>query len=133
MLKINRYKSPEIGHEVTCTLEIKDKNLLNNKEGRLKKILEDALRADKFTILGWNEEHFSPQGYSCIALLKESHADFHTYPEHKSLVFNMYSCRGETDARNTLEYIMNRLNYPKIIFCNDIKVPVTKRSAKKII
>jgi len=128
-----KYKSPEVGHEITCTFLIKDKNLLNNKNGKLKGMLEDALINDNFTILGWEEHQFKPKGYSCIALLQESHADFHTYPEHNSLVFNMYSCRGENDVRPTLNYIRIRLGNPEVLFYNDIKIPITKKSAKELL
>jgi S-adenosylmethionine decarboxylase len=132
MVKTKRYKSPEMGNEITCTFEIQDKNLLNNKEGKLRKLLEDALLADKFTILGWNDNKFIPEGYSCLALLKESHASFHTYPEHKTLVFEMYSCRGPSDVQNTFTYLFDKLNYPQIIFYRDNKVPVTRKAAKKL-
>ncbi|MCL5018781.1 MAG: S-adenosylmethionine decarboxylase [Candidatus Pacearchaeota archaeon] len=131
-MKKENYRSPPIGQEISCTFKINDKKLLNNNGGKLKKILEEALLADKFHILGWTEHFFLPQGYSCVALLEESHADFHSYPEHNSLFFNMYSCRGENDVRNTIEYIENKLNYPEILFYSQNKIPVTKKAAKKL-
>ncbi|MDD5012641.1 MAG: S-adenosylmethionine decarboxylase [Candidatus Nanoarchaeia archaeon] len=126
------YKSSEIGHEITCTFKIEDRNLLNNQEGKLRELLRRALLKDNFNILNLAEYHFSPEGYSCIFLLGESHADVHTYPEHGSLVFNMYSCRGENDAKNTFEYLKKELNNPKIIFYKEDKVPVTEKAAKKL-
>lgn len=127
------YKSPELGHKITCTFRINNTNLLDNKGGRLKKILEDALTSDGFKILGWREHQFKPKGYSCIALLQESHADLHTYPEHRSLVFDMYSCRGENDVEKTFKYVSQALKNPQILFYSENQIPVTRRAALSLI
>ena len=127
MVKKKGYRSPELGHQITCTFKIRDKSLLNNAGGKLRELLRKALLKDNFNILNLAEHHFSPEGYSCIFLLGESHADVHTYPEHESFVFNMYSCRGENDAKNTFEYIKKELHNPKVIFYQEDKIPVTEK------
>ena len=130
--QITEYKSPPVGHEITCVFIIEDKPLLDNADGRLKKILGDALKSDKFNILGWVEHQFKPEGYSGVALLEESHADVHTYPEHNSIAFNMYSCRGENDCKKTFDYFKKHLLKYKIISYREAKVPVTIEAAKKL-
>ena len=126
------YQSPPVGHEITCVFVIEDKPLLNNEGGRLKQILETALTSDKFNILGWAEHQFKPTGYSGVALLEESHAGVHTYPEHNSIALNMYSCRGEKDCKNTFDHFREHLGEHKIISYREAKVPVTIKAAKKL-
>jgi S-adenosylmethionine/arginine decarboxylase-like enzyme len=128
--KKNIYKSPPVGHTIRCVFKVRDISLINNKDNHLKSLLESALIEDNFTILGWLDHQFSPQGYSCLALLAESHAGFHTYPEHGTVEFEMYSCRGPHDAANTLDYIKRELHLkPKdMIFFKEDQVPLTNRA-----
>ena len=44
-------------------------------------ILKNAVKATGATILGTLEHKFTPQGYSAVVLIAESHASIHTYPE----------------------------------------------------
>lgn len=58
----------------------------------LKSKLEDFLRKSEFTILGFIDHQFSPQGYTCVWLLSESHLAVHTYPEHDKSYVELTSC-----------------------------------------
>lgn len=45
-----------------------------------------------FQILNTAEHHFSPQGYTRLELLAESHFAIHTFPENNTTYFELSSC-----------------------------------------
>lgn len=98
-----------IGNEISCVMYgIKSKILDDNN--KLKQILVEGLKRDKFKILGKKSHKFKPQGYTIVVLLAESHAAIHTYPEYNTIFFYLYSCRGEKDGRKTYNFIKSKLN-----------------------
>ena len=50
------------------------------------------LAAAGFQILDTVEHHFSPQGYTSLELLSESHFAIHTFPESNTTYFELSSC-----------------------------------------
>ncbi len=95
------HNSPPIGNRITAVLYgISDASLLNNKF--LREAFERALKADDFSVVGILDYPFEPTGYSAVALLKESDAAIHSYPEYNSLDLNLTTCRGPKDGRKTL-------------------------------
>ncbi|MBU2562756.1 MAG: S-adenosylmethionine decarboxylase [Nanoarchaeota archaeon] len=119
------YQSSPLGQEISCVIGNIKKEILLNTEAlilELKKILEQ----EGFKILDIASHKFTPQGFTVFALLGESHATIHTYPEYSSCYFSIYSCRGPTDAEKTFEKIKNYLGSEKIIFLNKNLIPVKK-------
>ncbi len=55
------------------------------------KILKE-LRESGFGIVGHDEHHFEPQGYSAVWLLAESHLAVHTWPEEGTSLIELTSC-----------------------------------------
>lgn len=55
-------------------------------------IYKSRLLESGFNILGELEYIFSPQGYTKIFLLAESHFAIHTFPEHKKIYLELSSC-----------------------------------------
>ena len=102
-----------MGNELSCVLHGVPDEIINNPE-LIKTSLIDGLRMENFTILELVEHIFTPQRYSVLALLSESHAAIHTYPEHNSIAFHLYSNRGPSDGNTTLEYLEKTLS-PKSI------------------
>ena len=49
----------------------------------------DALRLN---ILEIRKHSFDPHGFTLLALLKESHMSFHTWPEHECVFFDLFTC-----------------------------------------
>lgn len=62
---------------------------------RLLNIFEGLLQQSGFEILGFTQHHFSPQGYTAIWLLAESHLAIHTFPEKKTTYLELSSCSQE--------------------------------------
>lgn len=58
----------------------------------IKRSLASFLSQSGFTILGFIDHQFSPQGYTCVWLLSESHLAVHTYPEHNKSYVELTSC-----------------------------------------
>ena len=91
------YNSPITGNEISCVMYgVSDEKLSDTK--KLEEELVQALNEDNFDVLGRVSHKFEPQGYTIAILLAESHVTVHTYPEHNSLYFNLYSCRCKHDG-----------------------------------
>ncbi|SDC27120.1 adenosylmethionine decarboxylase [Actinokineospora iranica] len=61
----------------------------------LRDTLEQSLRSAGATVCDVVSKRFEPQGVTVLALLSESHASIHTYPEIGSLFVDVFTC-GET-------------------------------------
>lgn len=61
----------------------------------LRQRLEELLNRSAFEVLGFMDHHFTPQGYTCIWLLGESHLAVHTYPEESKSYIELTSCVKE--------------------------------------
>jgi S-adenosylmethionine decarboxylase len=110
-----KYVSPPLGNEITCIMRGLNRSwLVDNK--LIRPTILAALKKDRFTILGYKDYIFQPQGYSITILLAESHASIHTYPEYHCLVFNLYSCRGQGDGVQTLNTLKRKLRPKEIKF-----------------
>jgi S-adenosylmethionine decarboxylase len=60
--------------------------------------LESALRMAKANVLRIISNKFEPQGVTVLALLAESHASIHTWPEIGYCAIDLYTCGEETDT-----------------------------------
>ncbi len=107
------YISSIIGNEISTVMHGINKKILNNNN-LLLDTLEKALKKDKFTILGKSDYKFKPQGYTLVILLAESHVAIHTYPEHNSIYFYIYSCRKKDDGQKIYQAIKKVLK-PKSV------------------
>jgi len=58
----------------------------------LKKNIELAIINSGATIINSVEKKFDNNGYTIIFLLSESHCSIHTYPEHKSIFTDLFTC-----------------------------------------
>jgi len=102
------YTSPPVGCTHLCTVfgistEILADHVL------LDKLCKEALMHDGFGILDKVSHKFSPQGYTTVFLLAESHLALHTYPEFGSLTITLYSCRGPEDGKKAITHLVKAL------------------------
>jgi S-adenosylmethionine decarboxylase len=58
----------------------------------LRNTFERVLKEVDFTIVLFNEHHFTAQGYTCFWLLGESHLAIHTFPESGKSYVELSSC-----------------------------------------
>jgi len=74
-----------------------DARLLDD-EGSLAVIVSDACARGRATVLRVLKHRFVPQGVTVVALLAESHAAVHTYPEDRSYMVDVFTCGTTADA-----------------------------------
>ena len=56
------------------------------------RIIYKIAKKTKVEVLNIAEHKFKPHGFTCIALLAESHMSFHTFPEKEIVSFDFFTC-----------------------------------------
>ena len=85
-----------------------NQELLDDYEA-LKTIFEDSLELSNATVLKVTGNKFEPQGVTLLALLAESHASMHTWPEHKYCAMDFYTCGVTSRPEEIVEYLYIKL------------------------
>lgn len=85
-----------------------DPEILDNYE-ELQQLLETSLVMAKANILRIIGEKFKPQGVTLLALLAESHASIHTWPEIKYAAIDLYTCGDTTQTHKAAEFLKVKL------------------------
>jgi S-adenosylmethionine decarboxylase len=70
---------------------------LLDDEPFLRRALESALAECGATVCQVISKRFSPQGVTVLALLSESHASLHSYPENGSVFVDVFTCGPRAD------------------------------------
>jgi S-adenosylmethionine decarboxylase len=68
------------------------------------RMLPDACRRARATVLGARFHQFRPHGVTGIVLLAESHASVHTWPERGLATLDVFTC-GSMDAAAVLDAV----------------------------
>lgn len=76
-------------------------------------LCEKAIAKSKMTIVSTLKELFKPYGVTSLWLLSESHFSVHTYPEHKYLSVDCYTCGSEGDPVAAINYLLDSLPVEK--------------------
>lgn len=71
--------------------------------------LRSALREAGATVCDVVSKHFVPQGVTVIALLSESHASLHTYPELGSVFLDVFTCGNRADPELAMRLLAESL------------------------
>jgi len=79
----------------------------------LKNILANCLMEAKQLVLGFEDWEFYPRGESGIFLIATSHASVHTYPEHKYITVDVYSCDPDFCAKDFEDSFLSKLPVKK--------------------
>ncbi len=80
---------------------------LDNPE-LLKKILLEGIKKSGATYCDAIVKKFDPHGVTILILVAESHVSIHTYPEHKTLFFDAFTC-GNCDPMLIAEALIAAL------------------------
>ena len=59
---------------------------------KIREIFDEILKMSGFNILCFTDHHFTPQGYTALWLLTESHFAVHTFPEFGKTYIELSSC-----------------------------------------
>lgn len=85
-----------------------DQELLDDYD-QLSAMLKTALLMANATILRIIGEKFKPQGVTLLALLSESHASIHTWPEIGYAAIDLYTCGDTTKTHKAAEFLKEKL------------------------
>jgi S-adenosylmethionine decarboxylase len=85
-----------------------DPEILDNYE-ELQRLLEASLVMAKATILRIIGEKFQPQGVTLLALLAESHASIHSWPEIGYCAIDLYTCGDTTQTHKAAKFLSEKL------------------------
>lgn len=85
-----------IGKHAIIDLSGCDPEIIRSR-GQILAILKQAAHVAAVTVVGQVEHYFSPEGYSAVLVLEESHLSIHTWPEHHYVSLDLYSCNLDTD------------------------------------
>jgi len=76
---------------------------------QLERHLQTALDIAGAKILRMIGEKFKPQGVTLLALLTESHASIHTWPELGYAAVDLYTCGDTTNTHKAAEFLKEKL------------------------
>lgn len=94
-----------VGSHLLLTLaECEHTELLNDIEG-LKELATRAAKATGATVLNICGQKFEPQGVTVAAVLAESHASLHTYPEVRKVFWDCFTCGSTCDPEKSVEVL----------------------------
>lgn len=85
-----------------------DPGVLNDYE-ELQRLLEASLVIAGAKILRVFGEKFEPQGVTLLALLAESHASIHTWPEIGYAAIDLYTCGDTTNTHKAADFLKTKL------------------------
>lgn len=85
-----------------------DQQLLDDYD-KLQELLQTALLMSNATILRIIGEKFKPQGVTLLALLAESHASVHTWPELGYCAIDLYTCGDRTNTDKAAKFLRHKL------------------------
>jgi spermidine synthase len=71
----------------------------------LRRALTEALVAAGASVRQVVDESFSPQGVTVLALLAESHASVHTWPEHGTAHVDVFTCGASADPVHAVDLL----------------------------
>lgn len=101
-------KPPEFqGLHILGELEANEKILDDLHE--LSNLLSDSLADAEATVLKIVGKKFDPVGATVIAMLSESHASLHTYPEHGLAFFDLFTCGMGDKSLIALDSLVRRM------------------------
>lgn len=95
----------QIGQAVSADFYFCDYDMENNEQ-----VIQDCLEALRYsgmTVFETVKHEFDPHGLTFIAVLAESHFAVHTYPEHRYMAVDIFTC-GSGNPISTIEELRRR-------------------------
>ncbi len=96
------------GQHVLAELEGVKPELLDDEQF-LRDTLDSALSRSRATVCEVIAKRFEPQGVTVLALLSESHASIHTYPEDGSIFIDVFTCGHRAQPERAVELLAEAL------------------------
>jgi S-adenosylmethionine decarboxylase proenzyme len=96
---------PALGNHTLIDLYDCDRECTDNVERVRILMLEGAKRAGA-TIVTESFHKFSPHGVSGVVILAESHLAIHTWPEHRFVAVDLFTCGRKMLAENCIDFLV---------------------------
>jgi len=77
-------------------------------------IFEGAVKHAELNKLSSYYHQFKPFGATGVVVISESHLSFHTWPEHRYVAIDVYTCGDHESAFKAFDFIVQRLNPLKV-------------------
>ena len=81
------------------------------------KVIYKIAKAAKVEILNVSQHKFKPQGFTCVALLAESHMSFHTFPEKGIVSFDFFTC-AKISPTAALDILKKEIKHERAVVRN---------------
>jgi S-adenosylmethionine decarboxylase len=85
-----------------------------NDRDQLMAQLQQALKQTQVQILSCQAHQFQPHGVTVVAMLAESHASIHTYPESGFAALDCYTCGEQLDPLQVIDCMATYLKPERI-------------------
>lgn len=125
-----------IGKHVTADFWGVEFDLLNNSIW-LKSQLLQALTKQGVQVLSCQAQQFTPHGVTVLAMLAESHASIHTYPEKGFAALDCYTCGNHVDPSAIIEQMKRALRpkhtYAKLLGRGDGPIVVQELGEARVL
>lgn len=92
-------------HYIIDIKNIPDKLVNDNK--KLLSITDKCITDCKLNVLNKTKHEFSPQGFTVLYMLSESHLSMHTWPEKNLICIDLFSCSNYNNCTLGMEYLKN--------------------------
>lgn len=79
----------------------------SNKD--LEEAIEESIKRSKMNVVLKSKKEFEPCGETVVWILAESHFTLHTYPEHKYISVDCYTCGNEGDPMLAITHLKKLL------------------------
>ncbi|WP_110518517.1 adenosylmethionine decarboxylase [Herpetosiphon llansteffanensis] len=100
---------PAAGRHLLANLGGCSAAILNDR-ALLQTIVMQAAAATNATVLEIVAHQFTPQGVTIVAVLGESHASLHTYPEHGAAFWDCFTCGDQCQPEASLAVLVGALH-----------------------
>lgn len=80
---------------------------------KIEKVMIEAAKKAKATIVTYDFHRFEPWGISGAVIIQESHLTIHTWPEHKYAALDLYTC-GDIDSKKAFDYLKQQFKPVKV-------------------
>ncbi|NIJ12755.1 S-adenosylmethionine decarboxylase [Saccharomonospora amisosensis] len=96
------------GKHVLAELDGIDPHLLDDEQF-LRSTLASTLTEAGATVCDVIAHRFEPQGVTVLAMLSESHASVHTYPEIGAMFVDVFTCGDRADPQEAVRLLADAL------------------------
>lgn len=102
-----------LGYQTTIDFYDCNATIINSVSS-IKNILEKAADIMQLSIVNTTIHEFSPIGISGVIVIKESHIAIHTWPEHKYVALDFFTCNKSFDLEEGILWIQEQFNSKRI-------------------